>query len=48
MIQFPLYSMMSYEECYNFLSSLLHPHGLHCPQGHTLLEGQKPAILGLE
>jgi len=42
MLQFPLYSMMSYEECYNFLSSLLHPHDLHCPEGHALAEGQKP------
>ena len=42
MVQFPLQSLMSYAECYNFLLSLLHPNGLHCPQGHPLVEGQKP------
>ena len=34
--------MMSYEECYNFLSTLLHPQGLDCPNGHAVSEEQKP------
>jgi transposase-like protein len=42
MIQFPLYKMMSYEGCYDFLASLFHPQSLHCPEGHALDEGQKP------
>jgi transposase-like protein len=42
MVQFPLHSLMSYDECYIFLLRLLHPTGLRCPEGHSLLEGQKP------
>lgn len=42
MVQFPLYSLMSYEECYNFLLKILHPRGLFCPKGHLKPLGQKP------
>lgn len=42
MFKFPIQSLMSYQECYNFLLSILHPVGLCCPQGHLLTEGQKP------
>ena len=33
---------MDYESCYRLLEQVLHPHGLHCPEGHGLVEGQKP------
>ena len=42
MFQFPIQALMSFEKCYNFLLGLLHPMGLHCPDGHLLAEGQKP------
>lgn len=42
MFQFPIQSLMSFEGCYNFLLNLLHPLGLHCPDGHPIVEGQKP------
>ena len=42
MVQFPLYELMNYEGCYNFLMEILHPQGLHCPLGHPIFEGQKP------
>ena len=41
MVKFPIQSLMSFKECYNFLLGLLHPHGLHCPEGHPLVDGQK-------
>lgn len=42
MVQFPIQSLMSFGECYNFLLGLLHPNGLICPCGHALADGQKP------
>lgn len=42
MVQFPLHALMNFEECYNFLLNILHPQGLHCPDGHSLAEHQKP------
>lgn len=35
-MDFPLAYPPSPEECYQFLISLLHPKGLHCPEGHSL------------
>ena len=35
-------TLMSFEGCYAFLLRILHPQGLHCPDGHPLAEGQKP------
>lgn len=42
MVQFSLYKLMSYEECYMFLMEILHPQGLHCPKGHPINKDQKP------
>ncbi len=36
MIAFPLQSLMEEQACYDSLLSVLHPQGLHCPQGHPL------------
>ena len=40
MIVFPLQSLMDEQACYEYLLSVLHPQGLHCPQGHPLPAGQ--------
>jgi transposase-like protein len=42
MVQFPIQALMSFEKCYKFLLGILHPLGLHCPDGHPLVERQKP------
>jgi transposase-like protein len=36
MIAFPIQSLMDEQACYEYLRSVLHPQGLHCPQGHPL------------
>lgn len=36
MVVFPLKELLDPEACHEFLVSLLHPHGLCCPNGHPL------------
>ena len=36
MLQFPLDDLLDEQACHNFLLRVLHPDGLHCPQGHPL------------
>ena len=36
MIAFPIQSLMDEQACYDYLLSVLHPQGLHCPEGHAL------------
>jgi transposase-like protein len=40
MIAFPIQSLMDEQACYDYLLSVLHPQGLHCPEGHPLATGQ--------
>jgi transposase-like protein len=40
MIAFPIQALMDEQACYDYLLSVLHPDGLHCPQGHRLPAGQ--------
>ncbi|HEY4682956.1 MAG TPA: hypothetical protein VIH17_06870 [Candidatus Acidoferrales bacterium] len=40
MIAFPIQSLMDEQACYDYLLSVLHPQGLHCPEGHPLPVGQ--------
>lgn len=40
MIAFPIQSLMDEQACYEYLRSVLHPQGLHCPKGHPLPAGQ--------
>ncbi len=40
MIAFPIQSLMDEQACYDYLLSVLHPQGLHCPQGHPLSADQ--------
>jgi transposase-like protein len=42
MIAFPIRSLMDEQACYNYLLEVLHPEGLHCPQGHALPTDQAP------
>jgi transposase-like protein len=42
MIKFPLTKLLDEQACYEWLLKLLHPQGLHCPNGHALPEGQAP------
>lgn len=42
MIEFPIRSLMDEQACYNYLLEVLHPEGLHCPQGHVLPDDQAP------
>ena len=37
-MDFPLGDLLDPERCYDFLLSLVHPHGLGCPNGHSLDE----------
>jgi len=37
-MDFPLGDLLDPERCYDFLLSVLHPHGLGCPNGHALEE----------
>lgn len=36
MMAFPLQTLMDEQACYTYLCTVLHPDGLHCPQGHAL------------
>ena len=40
MIAFPIQSLMDEQACCDYLLSVLHPQGLHCPEGHLLPAGQ--------
>jgi transposase-like protein len=40
MITFPIQSLMDEQACYDYLLGVLHPQGLHCPEGHPLSEDQ--------
>ncbi len=40
MIAFPIQSLMDEQACYDYLLSVLHPQGLHCPDRHPLAVGQ--------
>ena len=42
MLIFPIQDLLSYQNCYDLLSLILHPNGLHCRCGKCLKEGQKP------
>ena len=42
MVDFPLQDLMDYRSCYDLLLGVLHPEGLHCPNGHLLPPDQKP------
>lgn len=42
MVKFSIVSLMDYDKCYDYLSSILHPAGLHCPCGCKLQEEQRP------
>jgi len=41
-MQFPIDELMDEKNCYDYLSSVLHPEGVHCPNGHLLPKDQKP------
>jgi hypothetical protein len=41
MLIFPIQSLLSYSKCYEFLLTILHPHGLKCRCGHAVSIGQK-------
>ncbi len=40
MVAFPIQSLMDEQACYDYLLSVLHPQGLHCPESHPLPVGQ--------
>ena len=42
MMAFPLQGLMDEQACYQYLLEILHPQGLHCPQGHALPAEQAP------
>jgi len=42
MLKFPIDDLLDEQQCYDFLVELLHPEGLHCPQGHQLPDSQAP------
>jgi hypothetical protein len=42
MIKFPLSKLLDEQACYEWLLNILHPKGLHCPNGHALPAGQAP------
>jgi hypothetical protein len=42
MIIFPIEELMDEQRCYDFLLAILHPAGLHCPNGHLLPPDQSP------
>jgi transposase-like protein len=44
MIEFGLTEMSDEQAYYNYLVKVLHPNGLHCPQGHTLAGDQGPLV----
>lgn len=42
MLAFPISDLMNEQKCYEFLTEVLHPAGLRCPNGHTLPDDQQP------
>lgn len=42
MILFPLTDLLDEQACHDFLLGVLHPEGLKCPSGHSLLPSQTP------
>ncbi len=40
MLQVPLDDLLDEQACHDFLLRVLHPDGLHCPQGHPLPAAQ--------
>ena len=42
MLRFPVTELLNEQKCYDFLLTLLHPNGLHCPDGHQLPPEQAP------
>lgn len=40
MADFPLNDLLDEQKCYDFLSKVLHPEGLTCPNGHPLSEAR--------
>jgi transposase-like protein len=41
-IRFPISNLLDEDMCYDVLHDILHPQGLHCPNGHLLPETQAP------
>lgn len=42
MLSFPIQELLDEASSYEYLLRILHPDGLHCPNGHALPAGQKP------
>jgi|SRR5579862_7350705 len=42
MLIFPLDGLLDEPACYDWLSAILHPDGLSCPNGHRLPDAQRP------
>src|SRR5262245_43376171 len=42
MMAFAITELLDEQACYDFLVSVLHPKGLRCPAGHTVVAGQAP------
>lgn len=42
MMIFPIDELLDEQRCYDFLLKVLHPEGLHCPDGHPLPPDQAP------
>jgi rubredoxin len=42
MMLFPINELLDEKRCYDFLLNVLHPEGLHCPNGHPLPKDQTP------
>jgi len=42
MMLFPINELLDEKRCYDFLLNVLHPEGLHCPNGHPLPKDQDP------
>jgi hypothetical protein len=42
MLRFPLDGLLDEQACYDFLLHILHPDGLHCPQGHRCPQIKHP------
>ena len=42
MTTFPPDELPDEQSCYDYLLEVLHPQGLHCPNGHPLPSGQAP------
>jgi transposase len=42
MMLFPIHDLLDEQLCYDYLLNVLHPEGLHCPNGHPLPTDQAP------